>query len=578
VRFTLRAVTPCLIASLGALVMAVPAGAAPKPITGKLSEPGYTVIAVAASGRATLVQANGGEFSVRPPARRATLHLRAANGKYAGPIVVGRARRHALVGVKDGARLGAVNVLRGYAEVRSKLPNRWVDARRKARTRRGAPLGARAFGRVRARRPRRASPRDRDLDGVPNVLDIDDDGDLILDSLDRSSAARRAATADDFGGFTVGVSGELNHALNANAAGVTPDQIDALLSTHGGFNFFEAFPRNSSVELDCGTDNPETPEREGLVYCSSGVPPSTGRELPPVGAPLAPRDGWRRFPDDFDADGDGFGAVSGPGALRSAVLVHGARSSQIGTADVLTLRFADGDTISTTLQYVAVTTPAVASYNDGQGHSRNVSYPVPGPDPETGMGSGQPCETGTNCSGPGTRGNPFPVRARETACSDRAFCDPGDVVLRLSFWRPQRARLPGDPEPGPGDSDTWTDIGGLSYGVSAGPSLDCWPEDFSSNDPNLVFYEGEGREPGAEPGDDAGIFDRPPAPPDKPANPENTFTYTLNLSRCLGRPQEGVPTSTFDVGETTAVEFLSGNRTSGARGGAALTVFFKRVP
>ena len=41
-------------------------------------------------------------------AGRVTLHLRAPNGTYAGPIVVGRRKKgkRAIVGVKAGARLG----------------------------------------------------------------------------------------------------------------------------------------------------------------------------------------------------------------------------------------------------------------------------------------------------------------------------------------------------------------------------------------------------------------------------------------------------------------------------------------
>ena len=49
----------CLLALL---LASAPAGAAPKPITGKLSKPGYTVIALAANGKASAVQASRGRF------------------------------------------------------------------------------------------------------------------------------------------------------------------------------------------------------------------------------------------------------------------------------------------------------------------------------------------------------------------------------------------------------------------------------------------------------------------------------------------------------------------------------------
>ena len=78
-----------------------------------------------------------------------------------------------------------------------------------------------------------------------------------------------------------------------------------------------------------------------------------------------------------------------------------------------------------TLQYVFVTTPALVSYDDGQGNSATVSYPG-------------------RLGGPGTEENPFPVKAGPD----------GDVVVELKFWRPQRRPIP--PE-----TAEWIDIGGL---------------------------------------------------------------------------------------------------------------------
>ena len=54
--------------------------AKPKPITGKLSRPGYTVLALAANGKATSVVATHGKFHLKPPAKVVTLQLRAADG------------------------------------------------------------------------------------------------------------------------------------------------------------------------------------------------------------------------------------------------------------------------------------------------------------------------------------------------------------------------------------------------------------------------------------------------------------------------------------------------------------------
>src|SRR5207302_6287733 len=120
------------------------AAAGPKPITGKLSKRGYTVIALATSGRASSVRAPTGAFRLRPPGETVTLHLRAPNGTYAGPIVVGGSATHAIVGLRAGARLGNITIRarNGYAKVAGRLPGSRIDARRWARARRGVPIGA----------------------------------------------------------------------------------------------------------------------------------------------------------------------------------------------------------------------------------------------------------------------------------------------------------------------------------------------------------------------------------------------------------------------------------------------------
>jgi hypothetical protein len=71
---------------------------------------------------------------------------------------------------------------------------------------------------------------------------------------------------------------------NAHAAAVSDAQIDAAMSTAQTLAIQVA---PGQVELDCG----------GLSYCSKG---GTGTTL----------EGGGRFPDDFEADGDGFGVLA----------------------------------------------------------------------------------------------------------------------------------------------------------------------------------------------------------------------------------------------------------------------------
>ena len=500
VRSVIRVGASFLAVSLVLLAASAPASAAPKRITGKLSKPGFTAIALAANGKASSVRVGRRGFKLRPPARRVTLHLRARNGRYAGPIVVGRRKmgRVAILGVRAGTRLGKVRVRRGYARVAKRVSHKRIDSKRRARARKGVPIGARRFGRIRSRPIPGAVPGDLDLDGIPDPLDIDDDGDLVLDNLERSTGARAAQAGSGFGIHSdLGL--PIYDTVNANAPGSTDEQIEAALPSLGILNI-NILP-GDSAELDCGV----------LVYCSRG---GTGRvpvnRNPPSGPP---------FPECCDADGDGFGTLATapdlPPGAQSLTLLHGATTAQIGTGDVLIQQVTTGGVESqfpATVQFVFATGVALVSYADTAGNSATVPYPVAGPVPGP--------------AGPGTNDNPFPVAAGPD----------GNVVLTLMFWRPQRRPIP--PEPG-----AWTDIGGLTYATGlSGAGLACPQSALSATDPNLT--------PASSPvfGTGGGFTD---LASDRPASTANTFTYTLNVTQCLASLGRS-----WSPGQTLGLDFV----------------------
>jgi hypothetical protein len=546
-----------------------PAVAAPKPISGKLSKPGYTVIALAGNGRATSVRARTGGFKLRPPAKRVTLHLRAPNGTYAGPVVVGRKKKgkRAVLGVRAGAKLGKIRVRFGHARLARRLRKKRIDARRLARAKKGIPIGARVFGRVPSQPLPRPVPGDLDADGIPEPLDIDDDGDLILDNLDRSPAGAGALAAQTGGcgpnnvycpdvSSTLILSRETN--VNVNA-GSTPDQIDAAVSAHGVLRF--SFPRGGPVEIDCAGD-PQA-SRAGLRYCSTG-----GSGVLSAGTEA----GRVEYPECCDSDGDGFGEL---GPLTATFLHPGAAArrptldasiSQIGAGDPYLEHFAtDGDAsrcpppqgetnpacLSTlsTLPYFFATVPALVSYSDTAGHSATVAYPTPPP-----VGN-----CGAPCNAPGTQGNGFLVGPGND----------GNIWLRLTFWRPQRSAIPGDPP-----TATWMDVGLLTYGVVVqrpGVVLPCSQDSFQEDDPSTPLPPPED-DPYLTPatphaflqggGFDDGKLDEPSSPGD--TSPGRTFSYTLNLTTCLA----GVP-----FGDELLLEFRGAP--SGASSAASQNVRFR---
>ena len=237
-----RTRTALLAACILTLALIVPAFVQAKPakVSGKLSARGYTVIALAASGRAKTDRAARGKFKLRPPTKNVTLQLRAPDGTYAGPIVVAEKEHgeRAIVGIKAGAKLGKieVNPADGYAELATRLPRKYVNLKRTSLAEQGTPLGAGNLGRVRVSTGGSA-PGDGDLDGVPNAVDVDDDGDVILDRFDPESgtaAVRAPAATPDVVVRAISLLDlDLPDAVNANAPGLTEEQIEAALPSAG---------------------------------------------------------------------------------------------------------------------------------------------------------------------------------------------------------------------------------------------------------------------------------------------------------------------------------------------------------
>ena len=118
----------------------------------------------------------------------------------------------------------------------TRLPGKYVDLERTASAENGIPIGARNLGRVLVGEPGGPSS-DGDLDGVPAPLDVDDDGDVILDPFDRHPRRRRARAAEPAPDVVVRAISLLNldlpEVVNANAPGLTDAQIEAALPSFG---------------------------------------------------------------------------------------------------------------------------------------------------------------------------------------------------------------------------------------------------------------------------------------------------------------------------------------------------------
>lgn len=121
------------------------------------------------------------------------------------------------------------------------------------------------------------------------------------------------------------------------------------------------------------------------------------------------------------------------------------------------------------------------------------------------------------------------------------------VVLRSTFWRPQRRGIVGAGEP------RFMDVGRLAYSfdIVGGAPARCSAASVTTADPLLT----EKAVQGASGGQAAVLVD---SAADSPANPANTLTATLDLTRCLA----GKGISSFPVGSTVEVELGSAAQSS----------------
>jgi hypothetical protein len=527
-------VTTALPLALVAPSTSAPAKNASLTISGKLNRAGYTVLAVGYQGKVSSTSKQS--FALRLAEKSVTLQLVTPRGKYAGPIVVGYAKGKAIVGVRAGAKLGLIQVLasKGYARVTKTVNKKWLDSKRVALVKKQVPLGnGRNFGFVRSSRHNGASGNggDTDFDGVPNILDSAASGSRVLNSLrpDTATAGPALGTlltplADVFGTDVGPAPGpgtepgpgpaseptsrwmsqiflDIPHTLNADAAGVTREQIDAMLVENLNTKLLNV-ATGDSVKLDC----------HGLSYCSEG---GTGQVVlngafssPGVGGPVSVTEPW---PACCTAGGDGFGILRGG---STEVVLNGnefsldprADSSKIGTGDLMTMLVTkDGTTTETPvpLDFVFNTVPALQSYGDGVDHSVTISYPA-------------------TESSPGTRSNPAQVSAGPD----------GHVKVHFTWWRPQRSGIAGAGEP------DFMDIGGLVYAFNAasqplipnassgGSSPACSAVSVSTSDSNLTLLE----QPDSSGKPSGGLKD---GSVDQVANSANTLSATLDLTQCV---------------------------------------------
>ena len=499
-------------------------------VTGHLNAGGYTIVALGTNGKMTWSKARS--FSLRAPARQYTLQLINAHGQYAGPVVVGGKSQKVIVGLQGGVRLGTIDVVaaKGYARVAKRVRAASVVSSRWAWAKHGVPIGnGKNFGLVVS--PTKGSGPtgpggDSDRSGIPNVFDIASNGNAVIDALAPSHAhlgARLADAGPPIGGPDAGPTWmsqlflPIDQTVNDDATGISQAEIDSTLQSNLNLKL-TGLPQADKLELDCN----------GLSFCAEGGTGQAAEEglLAAQGVyPTVP------FPGASLDPSTGFGEVIGPDAPQGLLgtltqnggkefsLFPNATSSQIGSGDVVTEQATTGGVTTqspTTIEFVFNTVPAIASYDDGQGHAGSISYP--------------------DASGLGGPNNPIKV----TPGSD------GHVRVTFTVYRPQRAGIAGAGEP------AFMDIGHLWYAfdsvspqapgqttVGQAVSPQCSTASYSNPSSTLTDIDG---------GSSTSEFRAPPgsgmlvdSAGDQPASAANTMSFTVDVTGCMADKGQSFP-------------------------------------
>ena len=505
---------PILIAGI-TLMLSFSGTAAAAPVKGKIlgANPSqYSVLVLKKNGQATIKSvASSGSFSVNA-SNGATLHLIGSDSRYFGPIVAAKGvKGYATMSGKKGS-LGGVTVKTSFATVP------YGKARNVLKTRPSltfnavsGTVGSGKFGlvsvstsslppRIRAD----ALPgEDSDGDGLPNALDIDDDGDLVLDVSDADEGSTPEFRAE----ITSTLRTTLVSTVNKNITGISDSDIDSALSDGLilGFNFQNNSASNqiSAVNADCGS----------LSYCAPGT--TTAKIRSDNLSQLEGTD-WTAY--DPDSDGLPNLVADSSTSLYIGVKPHVTRAA-IRPGDVVNF-IADGSsadvTIPVVIPFYFSTGPALTQYSSGA-QSGTLSYPI-------------------SQGGVGTEvSNPIVL---------------GAGTLTMTLFKPQRPPVDGAES---GDIDN----GKLFYGLylspagSTGGPLLCKPSEYSNPSTGLEVNSTPDTETITALTDTAA---------DAASNPANTVSFTIDIATCLSR--QGVSTSGTTVYIDLNATTRSGDQTS----------------
>lgn len=487
------------------------AAASKYTLSGKVSgATGYRILLVQKNGttkETTLTRS--GAFSFKKltsgQLKGATLQLVDADGRYAGPVVLGRKGSKVSItfsGKADSTTdysLGQLVLKSGYATLK-KAPIAKIYEKAKVFAVGGKPVGAGEMGlaetittsALRIRAGEQNAGGDSDLDGIPNSFDADDDGDLILDASDPDSEGLDVPYTALFFDF--------RRTLNSHVRdGLTEERVNGVVGGENTFSltFFFSLPSDSPIDggyVVCD---------DALSYCRKDTP------LAFYGGVTESTSEFRNHPWSELLTSAGYPrmeriSLSGGSNAIVASIQPRVDASAFRAGDVYRVALTQGSTevssksLALTPYFVSV--PALKEYNAGNG---TVSVDYSSVTPESG-------------SIPGVSpGSPIVLSSEGN--------------LTFTFWRPQRAAIRSD-------ESGYYDWGNLHYGVIAGDIQATCAGFYTGVSSDLTVDStplGNGDSPLANQG--ANLAPYTDTVGDRAASSENTLTFTVNLKDCLAR-------------------------------------------
>ncbi len=469
---------------------------------------GLHVVVVQSNGtsKKTTITSTKGTFKVvGATLAGASIQLVSKNGTYFGPVLLGGSGTKVYATIKGSGNLvlGTFKRKSGYAAALAPAGRYFTTAAYTVTAKSGKPVGAGKLGLIKVGNGKstlkgyNGQGRDADLDGIPGAFDIDDNGNLIIDNVDRTTRSGRSLRR-----FSPALRAICPTPDQPQPAGCTPPDGTPSGGTPSGgtttefklfsnFKLTDATSINVSIPGITGIDALIDAAVPTTVTLATQVMGATSSTLDCLGNTYCAPHGTYPLVNSVAATYTGAFLNLSKGTTGDAQITPGAARTDIGSGNAF-LQIDGATSYPGVLNFVFNTAPALKSYNVGAGE-QTLIYDA----------------SGVSASGM-TPSTPITTTA-------------GATSITVTFWRPQRSAL--SSEAWFGSANPWTDIGGLAYradtpNAPTGSTKRSCAGGYSAGSANGVAVTA---------GTD-GVVD--PAL-DAEASAANTISWTIDLATCF---------------------------------------------